>query len=471
MSLPMAFARGASGRMAFVLRHVLALAVVASIVGALPVTARADWPVYGHDLSNSRDAGSEGPSPSTVGSLKEAWTFKSSTGDFTGTPVVAGGVLVAGNNGGWVYALSAVTGRVLWSRDVGQQINGSAAIDLDAPGGALAFVPVAQIGSPRLLALSLKNGSVKWDAVLTRQSGADVFGSPTFWNGTVYIGTSGPNNDNSTARGSVVALSEASGHRRWQTFTVPPGFDGGAVWSTPAIDPATGRMYVGTGNAYHEPAADTTDSMITLDAATGAILAHFQATPNDTFAADNPAGPDADFGASPNLIVGPSGQALVGEGQKSGTYWALDRTAMQPAWATTIGPGSAVGGILASTAYDGTRIYGTDSADGELWALGRSGALQWSSADPSTLDFSPVAIADGVLYSVDPAGFLIARDPATGVVSNTFNLGGLSFGGVSAAGDALYVAVGTGPPPQPAPPQDGPGSIIAFGDTSLTGAG
>jgi polyvinyl alcohol dehydrogenase (cytochrome) len=333
------------------------------------------------------------------------------------------------------------------------------------------LVPVAQVGSPRLLALSLKDGRVRWDTVLTRQSGADVFGSPTFWNGTVYIGTSGPNNDNSTARGSVVALSEASGQRRWQTFTVPPGFDGGAVWSTPAIDPATGRLYVGTGNGYHQPAADTTDSMMLLEASTGAILAHFQATMNDSFAANDPAGPDADFGASPNLIAGPSGQALVGEGQKSGTYWALDRASMQPAWKATIGPGSPVGGILASTADDAGRIYGTDSADGQVWALGHDGALQWSSLDPSALDFSPVAIAHGVLYSVDPAGFMVARDPATGLALNAFRLGGLSFGGVSAVGNALYVAVGTGPPPQPAPPQDGPGSIIAFGDTSLSGGG
>ena len=70
----------------------------------------------------------------------------------------------------------------------------------------------------------------------------------------------------------------------------------------------------------------------------------------------------------------------------------------------------------------------------------------------------------------DPAGFLVARNPTTGVVMNALSLGALSFGGVSAVGDALYVAVGTGPPPGPAPPQDGPGSIIAFGNTSQSGA-
>src|SRR5207248_6077694 len=115
-----------------------------------------------------------------VGSIiQPTWTFTASTGDFTGTPVVADGVLLAGNNGGFVYALDAVSGKMLWSKDVGQPINGSAAIDLNAPGGPTVFVPVARVGSPRLLALSLKNGATRWEKVLTDQpktASADVFG-------------------------------------------------------------------------------------------------------------------------------------------------------------------------------------------------------------------------------------------------------------------------------------------------------
>src|SRR4051812_33260407 len=144
-------------------------AVLVSAVAALglPYTAMADWPIYGHDLANSRDAGVDGPSPSQVASMPRSWTFNASTGDFTGTPVVANGVLVAGNNGGWVYALDAVTGKVRWSRNLGSQINGSAAID-----GGTAFVPVAHRGAPRLVALSLSDGSVRWSSVLTSQADA-----------------------------------------------------------------------------------------------------------------------------------------------------------------------------------------------------------------------------------------------------------------------------------------------------------
>src|SRR5438045_3624861 len=132
----------------------LGLALIVGLLVAAP--SAADWPVYGHDLSNSRSAGRDGPGADRVASLKRAWKFKSSNGDFTGTPTVAGGVLVAGTNLGSVYALDAVTGKVRWSRDVGAQINGSAAIDPRAAGGATVFVPVARLGSPYLIALSLR---------------------------------------------------------------------------------------------------------------------------------------------------------------------------------------------------------------------------------------------------------------------------------------------------------------------------
>jgi polyvinyl alcohol dehydrogenase (cytochrome) len=451
----------------------------ATICGALAsawftATAAADWSVYGHDLGNSRSAGAEGPTSGEAATLQRAWMFNSSNGDFTGTPVVAGGTLIAGTNLGSIYALDPVTGRVRWSHEVGQPVNGSAAIDLNAPGGPTAYVPVAQLGRPRLVALSLSTGAVRWDTVLTSQANSDVYGSPVFWRGTVYIGTSGPANDESNARGSVVAINEANGRIRWQTYTVPPGYDGGAVWSTPAIDPVTGRLYVGTGNAYHEPAAPTTDSVLALSATTGRLLAHFQSTPSDVWELSAPtSGPDYDFGASPNLLTDSRGRALVGEGQKSGIYWALDRATLQPAWRTSVGPGSQADGGINATAFEGSTIYGSDAIDSQVFALSRAGVLRWSSFDTGPLHASPVAVGNGLVYSADSAGFLTVRTAATGSIVNKLPLGAPTFGGISLIGHAAYVAVGTGPPspilpfPSSSTQQgDGNGSIVAFGDTS-----
>ena len=442
-------------------------------VAVAPSAALADWPVYGKDLANTRSAGNEGPSPGQAGSLPKAWEFETADGDVTGTPVVADGRVVAGDYGGSIFALDAVNGRRLWSRDVNQQINGSAAIALDpgGPAGDVVYVPVAQPSGPRLLALALEDGRVLFDTVIDTQTNSDTFGSPVVWDGRVYIGVSAyygefseRPSEETRVRGSVVAVNARSGKVDWKTYMVPPGRDGAPVWTTPAIDTATGRLFVGTGNAYNPPASEMTDSIVALDARTGAIRDHFQATANDVWTLSEPVGPDYDFGASPNLFRGLDGRSLVGEGQKSGIYHALDRDTLDPVWQTRTGVGSSTGGIIGSTAYDGGRIYGPNNSfgqGGQVWALNRRGEMGWISPEPGPLSFSPVSVANGVVYNTDFSTVVTARDAASGSILGKLQLGAPSFGGVSIVNGALYVAVGTS--------QNGSGAVIAFGDTSRNG--
>jgi polyvinyl alcohol dehydrogenase (cytochrome) len=404
-----------------------------------PLTA-GEWPQYGHDVANSRDGGTAGPSVTQVLGLRPVWSVKATDGDFTGTPVEAGGTVVAVSGGGTVFAIDASTGALRWSRDLDEPANASAAI---ADGRV--YVPLATTSAPAVAALSLADGSPLWTAVLDSSEGASAFGSPVVFNGAVYMGTSGELGDPLLPlRGAVVALDAASGALRWRTYTVPPGFSGGPVWSTPTIDTATGRLYVGTGNAYNAPAADTTDAILALDSASGAIVGHFQATAGDAFsAADSAAGPDYDFGASANLVTGPDGRKLVGAGQKDGTYWALDRQTLAPVWSQKTGAGSQLGGIIGSTAYDGTRIYGPDTPAGEQWALMPSGTPAWISADGGPLHFNPTAVANGVVYTADMSGVLTARETSTGDVLIKLPLGATSYGGVAVAGGYVFAVTGT----------------------------
>src|SRR5918912_24140 len=195
--------------------------------------------------------------------------------------------------------------------------------------------------------------------------------------------------------------------------------------------------------------------MVSLDARTGRIVGKFQATPGDVWNATGnaAAGPDYDFGASPQLFTTPEGKQVVGEGQKSGTYWAVDRGSMQPVWNTMIGPGSQVGGIIGSTATDGQRVYGPNTPVGEQWALGTDGSYKWISADGGPLKFGSTAVANGVVYTVDMNGFLLARDSSSGLVLARIPLGNPSWGGVSVAGGTVFVATGT---------QGGAGYIAAY---------
>ena len=403
------------------------------------------WPLYGGDISNTRNGGLEGPSATEALNLGVAWSFHAPDGDFTGTPVVARGMVVAGSNGGTVYALDAATGERRWLHSVGKEpINGSLATD-----GKRVYVPVADTHEPKVMALSLKTGKHLWTTRVSSQKDSDVYGSPVVWKGTVFIGVSalfGELNDPDVAvRGQVVALGAKKGKIKWNTYTVPKGYDGASVWTTPAIDPATKRLYVGTGNAYHHPVADTTDSILALSTRTGRIVQKFQATPGDVWngTENSTAGPDYDFGASPQLFTGLGGRKLVGAGQKSGMYWALDRSTLRPVWNTQVGPGAQVGGIVGSTATDGQRIYGPSTVGGEEWALNMDGSLAWAAFDGGPLKFNPTAVANGVVWTGDMSGFLIAREASTGAPLARVPLGSPTWGGVSVAGGSVFVAIGT----------------------------
>ncbi|MDQ5808691.1 MAG: PQQ-binding-like beta-propeller repeat protein, partial [Actinomycetota bacterium] len=424
-----------------------------------------DWPLYGKDIFNTRDGGKAGPAPAQVPSLGPVWSFFSPNGDFTGTPVVSRNTLIAGTNKGWVIALNATTGKVRWTRDMRAPVNGTVAID-----GDTVVVPVAQTHSPRVVALDFDSGATLWDRVIDDQKNADVYGSPTVFDGTVYMGVSalfGETGDpDVNVRGSVIALDKKTGRPKWKTYMVPEDHDGGSVWTTPAVDPQTRRVYVGTGNAYHEPAANTTDSIVALNADTGVIEDHFQATANDVWNGTENivgAGPDYDFGASPQLFNGPGGRRLVGEGQKSGTYWALDRETMDPVWsAMTAPPGIFIGGIIGSTATDGDNIYGPDTVGGEQWAIDEAGGYKWLSSDGGPLHFNATSVANGVVYNTDMTGHLNARDAATGLLLNKIPLGSPSWAGVAIAGGSVFTATGT---------QGSSGYLVAYRPRTSIGNG
>ncbi len=285
--------------------------------------------------------------------------------------------------------------------------------------------------------------------MIDKQERSDLYGSPQVWDGKVFVGTSGYFGEQVTgievsARGTINALAARDGKRLWKTYTVPEGHDGGAVWSTPSIDPDTGRLYIGTGNAYHQPAGPMTDSMVQLNSKNGKVVDYFQATAGDAWngVEDSLESPDADFGSSANLFTLADGRKVIGQGQKSGVYWAVDRETMDPVWSSLTGPGSFQGGIVGSTAFDDGRIYGPNSLTSQVWAVGREGLPAWTSSDVTPLHYGAVSVANGVVYSTDVGGFLNARDAATGLPVAKLSLGAPSWAGIAIAGGYVYTATG-----------------------------
>lgn len=440
-----------------------------SAVASTTSTASVEWPVYGANLANTRTVPG-GPSAAQVATLHVAWRDSFGDGDFTGTPIVYHGVVYVGSNGGIVRAIQARSsathpaGAVLWTAKVAGPVDGSL-----AAAGSSVFVPVARMGGPELVALNAGTGHQLWATTLDGSTDASVYGSPVpvpVGEATVVLqGVSATSGDPaSPLRGSLSALNAANGSLLWKTYMVPPGFNGGAVWSTPAVDLSSGSVFVGTGNAYSGAAAPTTDAIVKLKLSNGRILGWFQGTANDVFSSNTP-GLDFDFGASPNLMhLG--NRTLIGEGSKSGSYWALNPATMKPVWQATLGAGSAVGGVLGSTAYDPAtgHVFGPESVPGYVWSVDAStGTPAWvapGGIDPGQL--SPVSVSNGVVYSVTSTGFVEAWNEATGIPAGALPINPVPPGSSYVAALGSGVAIADGLVIADAGSQQSQGLVVAF---------
>ena len=330
------------------------------------------WPVAGHDLANSRNQPAERRiSASNAASLRPKWVFTTG-GDVSATPTVADNQVYFPDWAGNLYAVERHSGHQAWSRKI-SDYNGH-------PGSFARVSPAIYNGTliigdilsgnkahdgANVMAVNRDDGSLVWITHVDNHPAAVITGSPVVAGNIVYVGVS--SNEESLAtdpaypccsfRGSVVALDAVSGRMLWKTYTVPDnggapgGYSGGAVWQPPAIDPAAGVLYFGTGNNYDVPQSvkdclasadpasqsscfapdDYFDAALSLNLRTGAVhwahrLQGFDVwtvaclTNTNPVACPVPSSPDFDLGGSgPNLLPG-----LVGFGQKSGIYWALN---------------------------------------------------------------------------------------------------------------------------------------------------
>jgi hypothetical protein len=204
-------------------------------------------------------------------------------------------------------------------------------------------------------------------------------------------------------RGSMLAVDEATGAILWKDVLAPPGYTGNAVWgSSPAIDTKRGQVYIATGNNYSVPQSvldcvsanagnpdaiaacsdpsNHFDSIMALNMRTGAMRWVTRALPFDAWTVDcffpppfdencpDPQGPDYDFGQAPALYKTKDSTGktieLVGAGQKSGEYWALDPDSGEVKWVTQAGqaePQAACSGARRSTEHGSTRPMPTVS--------------------------------------------------------------------------------------------------------------
>ncbi|XAR51758.1 Polyvinyl alcohol dehydrogenase (cytochrome) [Bertholletia excelsa] len=435
---------------------------------------RAEWLNHGGDIYNRRHAHGETKiSPSTVANLRLKWKFYAGR-DISATPAIFKGTLYFPSWNGYLYAVEACDGSLLWKKNIQKltginatmfTLNVTVTVSRSTPtvAGDLLFVSI--YGPAFVVAIERATGKLVWSTRLDTHPAAVVTMSGTFHDGAFYIGTSSLEEGASiekccTFRGSLAKLDARTGRVLWKTFTLPDnhgrtgGYAGAAVWgSSPSIDTRRNHVYIATV----VPAFGGYDVYF--------LACHFAPTP------DCPPGPsiDADFGESPMILsirINGTKRDVAVAVQKSGFAWALDRDNGSIVWYTVLmqeaGPGGLGGGGSWGAATDGKRVYtNIVNSDNKNFTLKPSkknttaggwvamdagtGEVLWSTANPSNSTcFGPVTVANGVLFagSTHQKGPIYAMGVKTGKILWSYETGATVYGGASVSDGCVYVGQG-----------------------------
>ena len=493
------------------------------------------WPMFGHDLHNTRHQPDERwIDPASVKGLKVKWAVPLQ-GNVLATPSVVDDAVYVPDTAGFLYKLDAATGATIWSKSVaewtgtpGDTSRSTPAVTatsllLGTQNGCTA--PLDGCARATMLAIDKETGALQWKQRIDDFPGSVVTQSPVVWLNKVLVGVSSgeegmaaaiPGYECCSFRGKMVGLDARSGELLKSFHTVPDveRYSGGAIWgSTAVVDFPRDSIYITTGNNYSVPLQieDCIAACVAEDCETAKMQACTRSIPGNhmesiialdgmfevkwsfpailydasnytCFTADpsscpKPMGPDFDFGQGPMLIdVAGTGRQILGAGQKSGIFWALDPDTGALLWQTRVGPGGNLGGMQWGSATDGKRIY-TASANAirNYWELKGQRAEAgfvinrgfWSALDPATgeilwqtpePDFpalrvpvttrdnaygprAPVSVANGVVFvgTTSPGGDdLFALDGETGAILWSYATGATVSAGAAVVDGSVY---------------------------------
>jgi len=450
-----------------------------------------DWPTYGHDAQHTFH-GRTTLTESSVKTLRKAWFFPTADA-VTATPTVVDGTVYVGSWDGNFYALDLETGRLIWKVRLKPQnavhpYPGEKPRDTSSDGGLVtssAWFEPGAAGRPALVifgggytlyALVAATGAVYWEHDYPGRpgeppnpdvDGTRIFSSPVVIDGEVLFGV---DVDGAMGyAGYIVAASLATGDPVWEYQTDVVGdsgvlYDGcGSVWSSGTILPDLGLVVFGTADCDFKNSEPLSDAVIALHIASGQPAWVYRPSLPDLEC-------DWDFGATANAGVDAQGSTtFLGLGGKDGTYYSLDPATGQLRWATNVVFGGFAGGFIATTAYDGRRVYGATAIGdfGRFESNGprlcdpsnprdtaaqnptdhafdaRTGQVVWQANGVSS--FAPTTVAGGMVFNGLGLAKVVlqVRDATTGKLIVQVPLPQSNWSGVATVGNALVLGVGT----------------------------
>ncbi len=302
---------------------------------------RNNWLLDGMNYSNQRFSPLDMIFAGNVASLHPVAIVQTGmTASFETTPVVVNGVMFLTtpmvNNEQKIMALNAATGESIWTYTHHDGLTKFCCGPVNR-GVATAYgnVYVATLDA-KLLALDATSGKLVWSRTVARAAlGYSETMAPQVYKDMVIVGSSG---GEWPLRGFVAAYNAKSGKEMWRWWTTKPTpeawegnswkIGGGAVWTTPAIDPKQDLVIFAVGNPNPDLWGDSrkgnnlyTDSIVALHARTGKLAWYYQEVPHDVW----------DYDAVSNVVLfdvrAPDGSSIpaAGEAGKTAWFYIVDR--------------------------------------------------------------------------------------------------------------------------------------------------
>jgi len=315
-----------------------------------------NWPGVGGQPGEQHYSALDQINPRTVAKLGLAWSLDLD-GEHTleATPVEIDGTLYFSGQNSAVYAVNAVTGKLLWKFDPERYKYRPGHLRLLFPvnrGVAVADGKVF-VGTldGRLIAIDAHDGRAIWSVqTVSDDSLQTITGAPRVFKDKVVIGNTG---GDAGARAYVTAYYLATGKQAWRFYLVPgnpaDGFEqpamkmaaatwsgewwkrgtGGAAWDSIVYDRDLDRLYIGTGNSgpynprVRNPGGGDNlflTSIVAVDADTGQYIWHYQMNPNEAW----------DFKATANIIlaemkIGGTRRKVLAQSPTNGFFYVIDR--------------------------------------------------------------------------------------------------------------------------------------------------
>jgi alcohol dehydrogenase (cytochrome c) len=306
------------------------------------VTSQSDWPSYNGTASGSRYSALAQIEKSNIARMVPKWIFSlQNTPRLQVTPVVVEGVMYV-TSANECYALDAGSGREIWhyQRPRTKGLIGNAAGGINRGVGVAGDRLFMVTDHAHVIALNRHTGALLWDTEMADwHQNYNATGAPLPVGNLVVTGTSGGDEG---VRGFVAAFDQATGKEVWRFWTVPAtgepaaqtwqgkgiAHPGGTTWMTGTYDPQLDMVYWPVGNPGPDLIGDDrlgdnlyTDSIVALDAKTGALKWYFQTTPHDVW----------DYDAQePVALVDTNWQGqprkLIVQANRNGFFYVLDRT-------------------------------------------------------------------------------------------------------------------------------------------------